>query len=81
MAYISESFSFKLQSLEETEPEPVSGEVDMDGAHLIVSWSCLITLLSICKHPGCGDQVLPDNMDITRNGNLVFDSLFSIDIL
>ena len=81
MAYISKSFSFKLQSLEETDPEPASGEVHMDGAHLIVSWSCLITLLSICKHPGCGDQVLPDNMDITRNGNLVFDGLLSIDIL
>ena len=29
---------------------------------------CLIVLLGICKTPGCGDQVLGDNMEIIRNG-------------
>ena len=53
----------------------------MDGAHLIVSWSCLVKLLSICQHPGCGDQVLTDSMDITRNGNSVFNTRLHTNII
>ena len=55
--------------LPESQPESSEGGVNLDGSHLIISWSCLITLLGICKHQGCGDQVLADNMDISRNGN------------
>jgi len=45
--------------------------VNLNGSLLIVSWSCLLTLLSICKHQGCGDSVLPSNMDISRKGAAV----------
>lgn len=44
------------------------GGTNLEGAILIIPWSCLIVLLGICKTPGCGDQVLRDNMDISRNG-------------
>jgi hypothetical protein len=50
------------------ESQPDMKETNLDGCLLIIPWSCLIVLLGICKHPGCGDQVLLDNMDISRNG-------------
>ena len=63
--------SMNIQSLFEGEPESQvkSRRANLDNSLLIVPWTCLIALLSICKHAGCGDKVLPDNMDISRNGD------------
>ena len=50
-----------------SQPDDVGG-VSLDGCYLLVSWSCLIPLLSRCQREGCVDQVLPCNMDVSRNG-------------
>ena len=54
---------------DDPESQPTEeGGTNLEGSLLIIPWSCLIVLLGICKTPGCGDQVLGDNMDIRRNG-------------
>ena len=45
------------------------GGVSLEGCHLLVSWSCLFSLLSKCQRVGCADHVLPCNMDVSRMGN------------
>ena len=45
------------------------GVVSLEGCHLLVSWSCLVALLSKCQRADCADQVLPCNMDVLRKGN------------
>jgi len=43
----------------------------LEGKMLIVSWSSVLLMLSICRREGCGSQVLPDNMDVTKRGAAV----------
>lgn len=47
------------------------GCVSLEGSHLLVSWSCLVVLLSKCQRESCADLVLPSNMDVSRNGNKI----------
>ena len=53
-------------------PDPDSNaEFDGDslaGCHLLVSWSCLLLLLSQCQRQGCTDNVLTSNMEMKKNG-------------
>ena len=50
----------------DSKPEDV--RVDLSRCHLIVSWSSLLPLLSKCQDQDCAEQVLPDNMKISKNG-------------
>ena len=43
--------------------------VNLTGSLLIVPWACLLILLSKCQRHGCGEQVLPSNMELSRKGN------------
>jgi hypothetical protein len=45
--------------------------LDMSGSAIIVMWSCLLQLLTKCRHEGCGAQVNPDNISPSRNGELI----------
>ena len=42
----------------------------MAGCLLIVPWACILLLLSKCHTPGCGEQVLPSNVHVSRKGKL-----------
>ena len=57
---------------DEPESQPENEGVNLNGSLLLVPWSCLLLLLSVCKHEGCGAQVLPSNMDISRRGTKWF---------
>ena len=35
---------------------------------VLVPIGSLTKLLEICRHPGCGDYVLPDNIELSNNG-------------
>ena len=50
--------------------QPESEGVNLNGCLLIVPWSFILILLSKCQRQGCADQVLPSNMELSRNGNL-----------
>ena len=54
---------------DESDSQPESEGVNLAGALLIVPWCCIMMLLSKCQRPGCADQVLPSNMNMSRKGD------------
>ena len=54
---------------EMTDSQPEGDGVNMDGSHLIVSWSCLLLLLTKCQRDDCADNILASNIEVSRNGN------------
>ena len=52
-----------------TDSQPEGDGVNLDGCHLILSWSCLLLLLTTCQQDGCADNILASNLEVSRNGN------------
>ena len=61
------------------ESQPETEGFNLEGSILIIPWSCLILLLSICKEVDCGARVLPSNIAISKNGKLAFFSSLLMD--
>ena len=53
---------------EMTDSQPEGEGVNLDGCHLIVSWSCLLLLLTKCQRDDCADNILTSNLEVSRNG-------------
>ena len=41
-------------------------------SYVLFEWEKIMDVLSTCKHPGCGDLVLHDNIVTNKNGKFFF---------
>ena len=51
--------------------EEDSGAPDMTGATILVCWTSLLLLLTKCRHEACAALVSPNNMKLSKKGNVL----------